>query len=221
MSTFDPRQVPVVQRDCHLPAVDRLSITASALRARFACPPTWTPELQDEKKFGHRTPADAAVLMAIVQREEPTLLLTQRAIHLNTHSGQIALPGGKVDATDASHIAAALREAHEEVGVSPDSVEVLGCLPVYVTGTAFAVTPVVGLLSPDVAVVPNAAEVADVFEVPLIFLLNPAHHRLHRMVFEGVEREWYSMPYADAHTERYIWGATAGMLRNLYGFLKA
>ena len=132
MSTFDPRQVPVVRRDHHLPSVDRLSITASALRARFACPPVWTPEPQREKKFGHRTPADAAVLMAIVQREEPTLLLTQRASHLNTHSGQIALPGGKVDATDASHIAAALREAHEEVGVSPDSVEVLGCLPVYV-----------------------------------------------------------------------------------------
>lgn len=188
---------------------------------RFVNPPKWSPELQREKKFGDRAPAEAAVLMAIVQRAEPTLLLTQRASHLNTHSGQIALPGGKVDAHDVSHIAAALRETHEEVGVPPNQVDVLGCLPVYVTGTAFTVTPVVGLIKPDVQWVPNASEVADVFEVPLSFLLDPANHRLHRWAYEGVEREWYSMPYDDGGTERFIWGATAGMLRNLYGFLKA
>ncbi|MBY0463891.1 MAG: CoA pyrophosphatase [Burkholderiales bacterium] len=221
MSMFDPRQVPVVRCDHHLPAVNPAVFGATALRARFANPPAWSPEVQREKKFGNRQPADAAVLMAIVQRAEPTLLLTQRASHLNTHSGQIALPGGKVDVTDVSHIAAALREAHEEVGVPPEKVDVLGCLPVYVTGTAFTVTPVVGLLPPDVQWVPNASEVADVFEVPLTFLLDPANHRLHRVVFEGVEREWYSMPYADAMAERFIWGATAGMLRNLYAFLKA
>lgn len=221
MSMFDPRQVPIVRHDRHLPSVDRSAFSATALRARFANPPTWSPEVRQEKKFGNRLPADAAVLMAIVQRAEPTLLLTQRASHLTTHSGQIALPGGKVDATDASHIAAALREAHEEVGVPPHQVDVLGCLPVYVTGTAFTVTPVVGLLSPDVQWVPNADEVSDVFEVPLAFLLDPANHQLHRMVFEGIEREWYAMPYADGPAERFIWGATAGMLRNLYGFLKA
>lgn len=221
MSMFDPRQVPIIRRDHHLPPVDPAAFTAAALRVRFANPPNWSPEILREKKFGHRVPTEAAVLMAIVQRDEPTLLLTQRASHLNTHSGQIALPGGKVDASDASHIAAALREAHEEVGVPPERVEVLGCLPIYVTGTAFTVTPVVGLLAPDVPVVPNASEVADVFEVPLAFLLDPANHRLHRLVFEGVEREWFSMPYTDASTERFIWGATAGMLRNLYAFLKA
>lgn len=221
MSLFDPRQVPIIRRDLHLSAVDPAAFTADALRARFANPPNWSPEVWREKKFGHRLPAEAAVLIAIVQHKEPTLLLTQRASHLNTHSGQIALPGGKVDATDASHIAAALREAHEEVGVPPERVEVLGCLPVYVTGTAFTVTPVVGLLAPGVPMVPNASEVADVFEVPLAFLLDPANHRLHRLVFEGVEREWFSMPYTDASAERFIWGATAGMLRNLYAFLKA
>ncbi len=221
MSMFDPRQVPIIRRDLHLPAIDPTVFAANALRARFANPPSWSPEVWKEKKFGHRNPADAAVLMAIVQHEQPTLLLTQRASHLSTHSGQIALPGGKVDATDVTHIAAALREAHEEVGIPPERIEVLGCLPVYVTGTAFTVTPVVGLLAPDVPLFPNASEVADVFEVPLAFLLDPSNHRLHRMVFEGVEREWFSMPYTDASAERFIWGATAGMLRNLYAFLKA
>jgi 8-oxo-dGTP pyrophosphatase MutT (NUDIX family) len=221
MNMFDPRLVPVVRHDRDLPPVSPTVFSATALRARFANPPTWSPEVLREKKFGNRTPADAAVLMAIVQRAEPTLLLTQRASHLNTHSGQIALPGGKVDAADASHVAAALRETYEEVGIPPERVDVLGCLPVYVTGTAFTVTPVVGLLPPDVQWEPNASEVADVFEVPLAFLLDPANHRLHRVLFEGVEREWYSMPYVDAVAERFIWGATAGMLRNLYGFLKA
>lgn len=221
MSVFDPRQVPIVRQNSQLSPVPPTAFGAEALRARFADPPTWKPELQREKSFGSRKPADAAVLMAIVQHPEPTLLLTQRARHLSTHSGQIALPGGKVDATDASHVAAALRETHEEVGIAPERVDVLGCLPVYVTGTAFSVTPVVGLLPIDVQWVPNTSEVDDVFEVPLAFLLDPANHRLHRMVFEGVEREWYSMPYADGHTERFIWGATAGMLRNLYAFLKA
>ncbi|HRK37906.1 MAG TPA: CoA pyrophosphatase [Burkholderiaceae bacterium] len=221
MSLFDPRRVPVVRQDGHLPAVPTSVLSPGALRARFADPPAWQPELRQERSFGTRAPAEAAVLMAIVQRPEPTLLLTQRGRHLNTHSGQIALPGGKVDGSDASHVAAALRETHEEVGIAPDSVDVLGCLPVYITGTAFTVTPVVGLLRPDVQWVPNTAEVDDVFEVPLAFLMNPAHHRLHRVVFEGVEREWYSMPYPDRHTERFIWGATAGMLRNLYAFLQA
>ena len=218
---FDPRQVPVIGVDGHLPMVERQHLQAHALRQRFATPPTWQPELLAERAFMERPPAQAAVLIAIVMRSQPTVLLTLRTTQLSTHSGQIAFPGGRVDATDADVIAAALREAQEEVGLSPHLVDVLGQLPVYVTGSAFQVTPVVALVMPGFSLLPNPHEVADVFEVPLEFLMNPAHHRHHRVHWQGVWREWLSMPYQDASTERFIWGATAGMLRNLYRFLRA
>jgi 8-oxo-dGTP pyrophosphatase MutT (NUDIX family) len=114
-----------------------------------------------------------------------------------------------------------LREAHEEVGLDPGHVEVLGNLSEYITGTAFIVTPVVALIQPDHVIKPNPDEVAEVFEVPLSFLMNPAHHRRHAFEAQGVRREWFSMPYQDLQHERFIWGATAGMLRNLYRFLSA
>lgn len=221
MTLIDPRQVPVIGQDVHLPPVGADRLQPVELRRRFANPPRWQPELRREPRFTDRLPAEAAVLMTVILHAEPTLLLTQRTAHLSTHSGQIALPGGRVDAGDASVVAAALREAHEEVGLPSHEVEVLGCLPVYLTGTMYTVTPVVGLVRPGVALSPNPDEVADVFEVPLSFLLNPAHHRWHEWMHEGVPRRWLSMPYQDGHTERYIWGATAGMLRNLYAFMVA
>ncbi|MGE8396717.1 MAG: NUDIX hydrolase, partial [Comamonas sp.] len=135
--------------------------------------------------------------------------------------GQVAFPGGKQDPEDANPTATALREAQEEVGLAAQQVEVLGSLPVYETGTAFIVTPVVALVQPDVVLTPNPDEVADVFEVPLRFLLDPANHQRHRLQWQGLEREWFSMPYDDAGKERYIWGATAGMLRNFYRFMLA
>lgn len=219
--TLDPRAVPVASTDAHLPHVPQGQLTASALRSRFAQPPVWEPEIWHERKFGERLPAEAAVLLPIVLREQPTLLLTQRTAHLSTHSGQVALPGGRVDEEDADAVAAALREAHEEVGLLPEYVEVLGTLPVYTTGTAFRVTPVVALVQPGFVLQPNPHEVADAFEVPLAFLMNPAHHRRHVAEWEGARREWFSMPYDDAGHERYIWGATAGMLRNFYRMLIA
>lgn len=223
LPNFDPRQVPVVQGAATdglgAPSSDRL--TPQGLRQLFASPPVWTPEVLQEKKFADRAPAQAAVLLPLVMREQLMLILTQRTLHLSTHSGQIALPGGKLDATDASATAAALRETHEEIGLPPECVEVLGTLPVYVTGTAFTVTPVVGLVQPGFALQPNPHEVDDVFEVPLAYLMNPLHHRRHAWTWEGVVREWYSIPYQDGTQERFIWGATAGMLRNFYRMLSA
>lgn len=218
---FDPRDVPVTLVDAHLPLLPSEVMQPGALRQRFATPPIWTPEVLAEKKFMDREPVPAAVLIPIVMRREPMVLLTLRTSHLSTHSGQIAFPGGKVDASDADAVAAALREAHEEVGLAPEFVEVLGQLPVYVTGSVFHVTPVVALVSPGFSLVPNPHEVADVFEVPLHFLMNPAHHRHHQVTWQGVQRTWLSMPYQEAATERFIWGATAGMLRNFYRFLRA
>ena len=181
----------------------------------------WEPELRREPRFTERAPAHAAVLVPLVMREQLTVLLTERTAHLSTHSGQVAFPGGRQDPGDADAAATALREAQEEVGLVPAAVEVLGCLPTYVTGTAFVVTPVVGLVAPDAALTPNPYEVADVFEVPLAFLMNPAHHERHRYEVNGQPREWFAMPYQDGARQRYIWGATAGMLRNLYRFLRA
>ncbi|MFW2354217.1 CoA pyrophosphatase [Hydrogenophaga sp.] len=221
LPAFDPRLVPIVNADdiAHPAHPERL--TAHGLRQLFANPPQWTPELVREIKFANRAPAHAAVMLPLVMRDELTLLLTQRTARLSTHSGQIALPGGKIDPTDADATAAALRETFEEIGIEPERIEVLGTLPVYVTGTSFIVTPVVGLVEPGFELVPNPDEVDDVFEVPLSFLMNPLHHRRHAFDFEGVVREWYSMPYQDGDQERFIWGATAGMLRNFYRLLSA
>ena len=221
LPSFDPHQVPVIGRDAHLPAVADQWLAADALRHRFRSPPVWTPEVRREPRFTDRAPAKAAVLIALVQRAELSVLLTQRTAHLSTHSGQIALPGGRQDPQDHDSIDTALREAHEEVGLERGYVEVLGRLPTYVTGTAFEVTPVVALVQPQAPLVPNPDEVADLFEVPLRFLLNPAHHQRHRMQWQGESREWFSMPYQDGSTERFIWGATAGMLRNFYRFMSA
>ncbi len=221
LPAFDPRTVPVSGVDAHLPAVPQAAQTPEALRRRFAQAPQWEPEVVLERAFTDRAPAHAAVLVPIMLRERPTVLLTERTAHLSQHSGQIAFPGGRADPEDADAAATALREAWEEVGLESRFVEVLGPLPTYVTGSAFIITPVVALVQPGAGLRPNPYEVADVFEVPLDFLLDPAHHRRQRMAWQGQEREWFAMPYADGAKERYIWGATAGMLRNFYRFMMA
>lgn len=221
LPNFDPRAIPVNGIDSHLPAVGREALAPDALRTRFAAPPPWEPEVWAERKFADRQPARASVLVPVVMRERPTVLLTERTTHLSTHSGQVAFPGGKRDETDIDAAHTALREAHEEIGLAPHLVEVIGTMPTYTTGTQFIITPVVALVNPDHRLVLNEFEVADAFEVPLEFLMNPAHHHRHSIEWAGVRREWFAMPYMDGTTERFIWGATAGMLRNLYRFLAA
>jgi 8-oxo-dGTP pyrophosphatase MutT (NUDIX family) len=154
----------------------------------------------------------AAVLIPVVDHPQPTVLLTQRSAHLNDHAGQISFPGGKIDATDASPLDTALREAEEEIGLSREFVDPVGYLDLYGTSFGFRILPTVARVRPGFKLRINQTEVDDAFEVPLAFLMNPANHQLHSKEFRGIERAYYAMPYE----ERYIWGATAGILRVLY-----
>ena len=224
--SFDPQKLPVIGVDDHLPTVARDALQADALRRRFLAPPVWTPEIRTELRFTERAPAHASVLIALVPRDEITVLLTQRTDHLTDHPGQISFPGGRVEPEDADAAATALREAHEEIGLEASFVDVLGAMPTYTTGTGFIVTPVVAFVRPGFSLQADPFEVAEVFEVPLAFLMNPAHHRRHAIDVAGVQREFFSMPW-DATDDQgeprhyFIWGATASMLRNLYRLLSA
>jgi len=224
--SFDPQKLPVMGVDDHLPAVCPGELLTEALRRRFSAPPAWTPEIKTEPRFTERAPSHASVLVALVPRDKFTVLLTQRTDHLTDHPGQISFPGGRVEPTDLDATATALREAHEEIGLDAAFVDVLGALPTYTTGTGFIVTPVVAFVRPGFAVKADPFEVAEVFEVPLAFLMNPANHRRHAIEIAGVQREFLSIPWdgldEKGHLRRYfIWGATAAMLRNLYRFLAA
>lgn len=155
----------------------------------------------------------AAVLVPVVGRETgASVVLTLRSDTLPSHPGQIAFPGGKVDDTDAGPVEAALRESHEEIGLEPGSVDVLGFLDTYHTGSGFRILPVVAEISPDAVFTPEPGEVADIFEVPLSFLMDPGNHQIHSTERGGTLRRYYAMPFKN----RYIWGVTAGILRNLY-----
>jgi 8-oxo-dGTP pyrophosphatase MutT (NUDIX family) len=224
---LDPRQVPVAGHDAHLPGIPPERLSASRLRERFAAGGAFTPEMPgDGRRFdATREPSPAAVLVPIVQRPEGlSVLLTRRTDHLRDHAGQISFPGGRSEPDDVSAADTALREAEEEVGLRRRHVEVVGELPAYTTVTSYVVTPVVGLVTPPFALALDSFEVAEAFEVPLAYLMTPAHHRRHVFTFEGGQRQFFSMPWlgraADGQPREYfIWGATAAMLRNLYRFL--
>lgn len=163
-------------------------------------------------KAGVKATRPAAVLVPVVARPEPVVLLTQRTPDLKTHSGQVAFPGGSIDPDDATPQAAALREAHEEIGLDAKFIEPIGYLDLYLTFSGFRILPLVARIDPGYQLAINPGEVADAFEVPLDFLMTPGNHQRLKRDWQGIERQYYAMPFND----RYIWGVTAGILRNLY-----
>jgi 8-oxo-dGTP pyrophosphatase MutT (NUDIX family) len=154
----------------------------------------------------------AAVLVPVVDRAEPSVILTQRSAHLPQHPGQISFPGGKIEATDETPMAAALREAQEEVGLEANVVEPIGYLDLYMTTQGFRIVPVLARIAPDYRLTLNPSEVDEAFEVPLQFLMEPTNHQRHSRDWEGITRYYFEIPFE----QRRIWGVTAGILRNLY-----
>jgi len=154
----------------------------------------------------------AAVLVPVVDRAQPTVLLTQRSAHLPDHAGQISFPGGKIEPADETPLAAALREAEEEIGLERRFVAPIGYLDLYMTTLGYRIVPVVARIAPDYSLALNRSEVDDAFEVPLAFLMEPANHQKHSRDWQGITRYYFAMPFE----QRHIWGATAGILRNLY-----
>lgn len=228
----DPQSVPVVRQDSHLPAVPVERLLAASIRDRFLQPVAdWQPEFLGDGRAAlegadrHRTAA--SVLVPLVERAGGLhVLLTRRTDHLHDHAGQVSFPGGRADPEDVDAVATALRETEEEVGLPPSAVQVLGRLPLYTTVTSYVVTPVVGLVDPAAPLKVDPFEVDEAFEVPLAFLMDPAHHRCHRFVLGEQAREFLSMPWVGTghrglEREYFIWGATAAMLRNFYRFLSA
>lgn len=230
----DPRAVPVVGRDTHLPAVAPDRLTAPALRRRFADGAAeggliWQPEFTGDGRISpERAAARASVLVPLIEHAgDLHVLLTRRTDHLRDHAGQVSFPGGRAEPADTDEADTALREAQEEVGLPRAQVDVIGHMPTYTTVTNFVVTPVVALVRPpfrlaDLAL--DAFEVAEAFHVPLSFLMDPANHQRHQFSFDGHQRQFLSMPWqghaADGTPREYfVWGATAAMLRNLYRFL--
>lgn len=221
MSLFDPQTAPI-DTVAGEAALDQSRLNLDWIRQRFNHPPQWQPEITGESSLfpPHKNFTNASVLIAMVQRECGLhLLFTRRTAHLAQHPGQISFPGGRVDPEDNNVIETALREAQEEIGLVKEQVDVLGILPDYLTATGYRVTPVVATVELQSVLQSNENEVAEIFEVPLAFLMNGAAHQRRSAVFPNQQnrRSFYAIPYHDY----FIWGATAGMLRNLFHFLRA
>ena len=227
-SGFSAEAVAIHEVCIHDKKVNPEFLEPEALKARLQCPPQWQPEITDENRYVMATDiiakrqaagkvTRAAVLIPLLLKEDGlSVLLTQRTNHLHDHAGQISFPGGRMDPGDLSPNDTALRESKEEIGLDPQRVEIIGHLPEYLTVSGYSVTPVVGLVQAQAEYILDEFEVADVFEVPLHFLLDPANHQIRVWQSELGGRRFYAMPYEN----RFIWGATAGMLRNLYHLLK-
>jgi 8-oxo-dGTP pyrophosphatase MutT (NUDIX family) len=226
----DPEAVPLDVAFADLAArgaaVAAERLRPDALRTRLAAPPAWRPEMTGDEKLAllPRPPRPASVLIPLVVRnDDVSVLLTRRTSHLHDHAGQISFPGGRADAGDRDAIATALRESQEEIGLAPEAVDVIGTLPLYITITAYRVTPVVALIEREFSLTLDDFEVEEAFEVPLSFLMDPANHERRRIEMGSVSRAFYAMPYADPRAAKryFIWGATAAMLRNFYHLLAA
>ncbi len=218
---FDPSMVPVESLGGEESVMSE-RLTADGLRKQFAKEPNWSPEQFDESRWQNEIdlPRPASVLIPIIVREQGlTLLLTQRTIHLTNHGGQISFPGGRFETDDLSAVETALRETEEEIGLDRSHIEVVGTLPDYFTGTGYQVTPVVAIIEPPFVLQADPNEVAEIFEVPFSFLMDGMNHQRRTVELpEGTgRRSFYAMPY----DRFFIWGATAGILRNLFHFLKA
>ena len=225
---FDAQSVPVESVCINQQKVSVRLLDPHQLKERLLSPPAWQTEITDENR--HVIAADiiakrqdagkvtrAAVLIPLLlQPNGLSVLLTQRTTHLRDHGGQISFPGGRMDPEDAGPNETALRESEEEIGLERERVEIIGQLPEYLTVSGYSVTPIIGLVKPQAEYVLDEFEVADIFEVPLSFLMDPANHQVRVWQSEQGSRRFYSMPYEG----RFIWGATAGMLRNLYHLLK-
>ncbi|OZA15626.1 MAG: CoA pyrophosphatase [Polynucleobacter sp. 24-46-87] len=226
--SFDAQAIPIHEVCASQSKVASHHLNPLSLKSRFQSPPAWQPEITDENRqviaagiIRQRQAAGkvtrAAVLIPLLQKSEGlSVLLTQRTDHLHDHAGQISFPGGRMDPGDSSPNDTALRESEEEIGLDRRGVEIIGHLPQYLTVSGYSVTPVVGLVQPQAEYALDAFEVADIFEVPLHFLMDPANHQVRVWESDQGSRRFYSMPYEN----RFIWGATAGMLRNLYHLLK-
>lgn len=188
-----------------------MNVDLQRIRASLLTQPLVGEFVQEEGCDGQPFTA-AAVLFPIILREQGyTVLLTQRTDHLRDHGGQISFPGGRVEADDRTPLDAALRETEEEIGLLRQHIEIIGYLPEYRTGTGFCVTPVMGLVQPPFNLKLDTFEVAEAFEVPLEFFLDTKNHQRHSIHYRGALRQYYAMPYGS----RFIWGATAGMIRSL------
>ena len=218
---FDPGAHAVQRPEEDLRPVPAQSLHPDAIRARFRSPPSWRPEPWPVYRFSGRQPIAAAVLVPLVLHEQPSVLLTQRTLHLPSHSGQLAFPGGKQEPGDRDLVATALREASEEIGVLAADVEIAAQLPGITTGTGYLVTPVVGLLRPGTPMRPCDGEVAELFELPLADVLDPRNQCRHELRSHGTLREWMSVTCEADGRRRFIWGATAAVLRDLFLFFRA
>ena len=215
MTTHSARLQPAAAADFFVRARARLTLTVP-------------PSLADPMAAGARGDLDlnplmweragvaatkpAAVLIPVIERKAPTVLFTIRTQELASHAGQVAFPGGKIDPGDTSPVAAALREACEEIGLAASLIEPIGYLDLYLTFSGFRILPTVARVRPDFALTLNPREVTETFEVPLEFLMTPENHQRRSREWKGIEREYYAVPFGD----RYIWGITAGIVRNLY-----
>jgi len=224
---FDPQSQPVVAVSAPLSPLHPETLQLDFIRRAFRRSVAWQvePVFTESFKIDAQTPcADvirAAVCLPLVQQSDGdglNVILTRRAAWLADHAGQIAFPGGRIEPSDATPIAAALRETFEEIGVAPEFIQILGTQPGFLTSTRFSMKPVIAYIAPGFALHPDRDEVAEVFEVPLSFLMNPVHHVLHRADLpDGGHRYYFSMRWH----EHFIWGATAALLRNFYHYLAA